>query len=154
MPKMQPRFAKSYRIAKDGRLSIAPDLAPAWLTEGERKREVYCVPMVWTLPLDLAPGRELEAWYLWNGEEVQEDWPMSPQSVRDDTDPLFARLRALMYPGSLQRIGRTCRLSCAGLLRSLAAQGHQSLWVAPEQTSLSIWTHYAFNNHFGTLHET
>jgi hypothetical protein len=150
---MQPKFARSYRITKDGRLSIAPDLAPEWLGN-LRQREVYCVPMAWVMSLDLSAGRELEAWYLWNGEEANEEWPTSPSAVRDESDPLYARLRAVMYPGSLQRIGRTCRLSCAGLLRALATQGHQSLWVVPEPTSISIWTHYAFNHHFGTLHET
>src|SRR6266850_1602911 len=149
---MQPKSAKSYRITKDGRLSIAPDLAPEWLGN-VRQREVYCIPMAWVMPLDLSAGRELEAWYLWNGDEAKEEWPTSPSVVRDESDPLNVRLRAVMYPGSLQRIGRTCRLSCAGLLRSLATQGHQSLWVVPEPTSTSIWTHYAFNHHFGTLHE-
>jgi len=153
MVKMQPQFAKSYRITKDGRLSIAPDLAPEWLGDA-RQRDVYCVPMAWVMPLDLSAGRELEAWYVWNGLDVEDEWPISPSAVQNESDPRYARLRAVMYPGSLQRIGRTCRLSCAGLLRSLATQGHQSLWIAPEPMSISIWTHYAFNFHFGNLHET
>jgi len=153
MVKMQPQFAKSYRITKDGRLSIAPDLAPQWLGD-VRQRDVYCVPMAWVMPLDLSAGRELEAWYVWNGLDVEDEWPISPSAVQNESDPRYARLRAVMYPGSLQRIKRTCRLSCAGLLRSLATQGHQSLWIAPEPMSISIWTHYAFNFHFGNLHET
>jgi hypothetical protein len=106
------------------------------------------------MPLGLSAGRELEAWYVWNGDEVDESWPTAPSVVRDQSDPHYVRMRAVMYPGSLQRIGRTCRLSCAGLLHSLATQGHQFLWVAPEPSSISIWTPYAFNNHFGNLHET
>lgn len=132
---------------------MGPDLAPAWLGDA-RQREIYCVPMAWIMPLDLTVGRDLEAWYVWNGEEIQDDWLRSPKAVIEETDARVGRLRAVMYPGSVQRIGRTCRLNCAGLLRSLATQGHQSLWVAPEAASISIWTHYAFNNHFGALHET
>ena len=153
MPNMQPRFARSYRITNDGRLSIAPDLAPEWLGNA-RQRDVYCIPMAWLMPLDLSAGRELEAWFVWNGDEDDEQWSISPTAVRDESEPGYGRLRALVYPGSLQRIGRTCRLSCSGLLRSLAAQGHQSLWVAPEPASISVWTHHAFNEHFGKLHET
>lgn len=139
-------------MTADGRLSIAPDLAPLWLGDA-RQREVHCIPMAWVTRLDLEAGRELEAWYVWNGEEDAEEWPLSPRAVRDGSDSHTVRLKSLIYPGALQRIGRTCRLSCAGLLRSLVTQGYRSLWVASEKTSISIWTHHTFNSYYGSLHE-
>jgi hypothetical protein len=149
---LQPISAKCYAITKDGRLSIGPDLAPVWMA-GARRIEVYCIPMAWVIPLNVEAGHELEAWYLWDGREANDTWSILPGSLLQADTDIDPHLRSVIYPGSLQKIGRTCRLNCAGLLRSLSVQGHQFMWVAPEPTSISIWTRYAFNRHYGTIHE-
>jgi hypothetical protein len=149
---MLPQNPKIYRVERGSRIVVAKAFIPTWVREKEHAG--YCVPLAWIKELQLPPGKELEAWYVWNGMESDSGWLISPAAVlaAGPGDDAMARLRSLMYEATIrQERQRVCRLTCAGLFHSLVSVGGPNLWVAFEATSISLWTDFAFQHHYGNL---
>lgn len=138
---MPPQNPGVYKVASDGRLTIARGFVPSWLKSDDSQS--YCVPLHWKREISIPQGHDLEAWVVWNPAIQSSDWITDPKillpGVQDD--PQNYSRRSLMFQ---VRFDDKDRLCCAGLFSNLSNIAGRIVWVAQENDSLSIWTNFAF----------
>jgi hypothetical protein len=114
-------------------------------------REWWLVPVTWNRPLDNLPvERSLEAWFLWTQALGSADWQVKPDEVLASTGANYFHHRSLMHPAKLDSHTGSVRLSC-DLLIDLSKRSGNFVWIAPETTSVSVWTDFAYQAWFGNL---
>jgi hypothetical protein len=150
---VRPIHPKTYKITDECRLTIGEPFLPSWIDATSGPQSVYCVPLMWARRYQLPDGHQLEAWYIWNGEEESDDWRVAPKTIlAGATDSSTRHHQApLIYEATIELSDRKYRLACTGLLSSLREIGHQRMWVTAEGVSFSIWTDFAFQSWHGSL---
>lgn len=135
------------------RITVPARLVPPWISPGSAPAAVCLVPLVWKRHLPLPDGHQLEAWFLWRGEDPTGDWLIDPKLVLDPDQPSenCYHLQTLIHPASLAVSDRKHRLSCPGLFRYLVDRGGPKLWLTDERSSLGVMTDFAFHTAYGKL---
>jgi hypothetical protein len=150
---VRPINPKSYKLTDESRMTIGELFLPEWVDRTAGAQGIFCVPLIWARPYRLPQGHELEAWYIWNGQEETTDWRTSPNALLADKDEsqVAAHQAALIYDASIELSDRKYRLACTGLLSSLRESGHRRMWTTAEGQSFSIWTDFAFQSWHGSF---
>ncbi len=138
---------------EEKRLAIPTDLVPTWFGQLGKSDAVYCIPLLWRRNVPIAPGHELEAWYVWARPDPTKNWITDPLVVLDSSGDIGNQfyLKGLMYPAKLATSSRKYRLSCADLFDYLHKRSGAKFWLVPERNSLSIMTDIAFQTGCGRL---
>jgi hypothetical protein len=148
---IHPRIGTIDDVEK--RLAIPSEFTVPWFKQIGHSEAVYCIPLLWRRHLPIAPGHELEAWYVWARADPTRSWVTDPLVVLEssgDTGNEFY-LKGLMYPAILATSNRKCRLSCADLFDYLIKRTGSKFWLVQEPNSLSILSDYAFQTGCGRL---
>jgi len=151
---MQPVHPRTGTIDDvEKRLAIPSEFALPWFKQIGGSDVVYCIPLLWRRHLPIAPGHELEAWYLWARPDPTKNWVTDPLAVLEssgDSGNEFY-LKGLMYPAILATSSRKYRLSCANLFDYLLKRSGSKFWIVQERNSISIHTDYAYQTGCGGL---
>jgi hypothetical protein len=151
---LQPTHPRIVTIEDaERRVAIPFDFVPAWSKQVEKAEQLYCVPLLWRRNAPIAPGHELEAWYVWGRSDPTRNWITDPLTVLDSDGESGNEfyLKKLMYPATLTVSSRKWRLSCANLFDYLIKRSDSKFWIAQERNSLSILTDFAYQTAFGRL---
>ncbi len=146
---MRPPNPRTYKIPNDNRVTVGEAFLPEWVAPKSGAAPVYCLPLIWARDIDLPAGHELEAWYVWNGQESTTEWRVSPKPLIEDALP--SPQAAVIYDASIEESDRKYRISCPGLFTSLKDLGHQYVWLTTEPPSFALWTDYAYQAWHGKL---
>lgn len=113
-------------------------LEPFALTEGISG---HLIPLSWKRETHLPPERSLEAWYFLHGAD-DDEWRTDPRPVIQG-DGQHNHLASFIFEADLVPDSRKYRLACKDLLTDLGRRSNNTVWIAAERRSFSVWTDVA-----------
>lgn len=153
-----PKNARLLVVGKNNRFRLRYGTEPSWFA---KSKNPAFVPLNWKRRVLVPPSLGMEAWYLWDASLSQEDWTVWPQDVLSETEnpetvrPEISDLRQQIYEANVADSSGQWRVSCAGLLKELAApygnDPRRRILVHREKESISVWTLRAYETHCSTI---
>lgn len=158
MNKKYPANAKLLVVGKNNRFRIKDGTEPGWFRNPAKPA---FVPLNWRRRVLVPPSMGLEAWYLWHADLSKDGWLVWPQDVLsesanlDTVRPEIYDLRQQIYEARVADNSGQWRVSCAGLLKELAAaygnEPRKKILVHREKDSISVWTLRAYESHCSAI---
>lgn len=127
--------------SKGGRPAIPAGLLSVFGLSGKERATGICVPLVWKREIYLPPERTLEAWYFLPDSSKEEGWRIDPREVAASPDH---ELEPFVFDASIEPDQAKHRIACAGLITDLGKRSGNTVWIASEPKSISIWSDAAF----------